>query len=105
MHQVIFCTCPTQDIAETIATQLVESKLAACVNLLPGVTSIYMWQGKVEKDSEVILKIKSNAMLFDRIAQKISDIHPYEVPEIIALDLKQGNQAYLDWLDASVEIK
>ena len=91
------------ETAKAIATKLVEDKLAACVNILPNVTSIYTWQGEIHSDNEVILKIKSTSVLFDSVEKTIVALHPYDVPEIIALDLAKGNTAYLDWITASVE--
>ncbi len=98
MEVVIFCTAPDAKTAERLAHSLVEEKLAACCNIVPGLTSIYLWEGKVQKDAEVLLIIKSDARLFKALEQKIKDLHPYEVPEIIALPIKQGSQDYLKWI-------
>ena len=105
MYQIVFCSCPNNEVATQIATRLVTSKLAACVNIVPNITSVYLWQDKVETDSEVLLKIKSKASLFETIEKEITSLHPYDVPEIIATDITQGSQAYLNWLNASVETK
>jgi len=103
MYQIVLCSCPNDDVANTIAQQLVNEKLAACVNLLPGITSVYAWQGKIEKDTETLLVIKTENCLFDKLSKRILSLHPYEVPEIVALDIQQGNKAYLDWITSSLK--
>lgn len=90
-------------VAEQIAEQLVTEQLAACVNLMPGITSVYQWQGKIEKEDEVLLFIKTSAEIFDELSARIEALHPYEVPEVIALDIQQGNSAYLDWIAGSLK--
>jgi periplasmic divalent cation tolerance protein len=95
---IIYCTCPDIATAEKISRQLVNDKLAACVNLLPGITSIYEWQGKIEQSSEVLLVIKSMAERFAEISTLIEDIHPYELPELIAVSITDGLPGYLDWI-------
>ena len=85
-------------MANAIALAVVEAKLAACVNILPRVQSIYRWQGKVESASEIALFIKSTAAAYPALEAQIRALHPYEVPEIIALDITQGLPAYLNWL-------
>ncbi|MGD2119820.1 MAG: divalent-cation tolerance protein CutA [Chromatiales bacterium] len=95
---IIYCTCPDIATAEKISRQLVEAKLAACVNMLPGVTSIYAWQGKIEQSAEVLLLIKSVQERFVQISALIEDIHPYELPELIAVSIMDGLPGYLDWI-------
>ncbi len=102
MYQVVLSTCPNTEVAKQIAKTLVSEKLAACVNILPKVTSIYQWQGKLVQDTEVQLVIKSRQELFTAISERITQLHPYEVAEIIALDINQGNPAYLQWIDESL---
>lgn len=85
--------------AEAIARRLVEKRLAACVNLLPGITSIYHWKGAVENSSEVLLLIKSNRALFNELRAELEKAHSYEVPELIALPIVDGAEEYLDWMD------
>lgn len=99
MYQVVLCTCPNEDVANEIAEHLVTQKLAACVNIIPGIRSIYLWQGKVERDEEVKLVIKCDSIRFSAVEKAILGIHPYDVPEIIALDIAQGHQGYLDWIN------
>lgn len=99
MYQVILCNCPSQAIAEQIARTLVSEKLAACVNIKPGITSIYQWQGAIETETEVQLMIKSKQQLFNVLSDRICSLHPYDVPEIIALEIKNGNGDYLNWIE------
>ncbi|MCD6374044.1 MAG: divalent-cation tolerance protein CutA [Caldisericaceae bacterium] len=98
MEIVVFCTTPDQKTAEQIAQTVVEEKLAACCNLISNLTSIYFWQGKIQKDSEVLLIIKTDKKLFSKLEVKIKEMHPYEVPEIISMAIEQGNKAYLNWI-------
>lgn len=103
MYQVIFCTCPSDNVAKLIATTLISEKLAACVNIIPKVTSVYQWNDQVMCDDEVKLVIKSTAKLFSLIELKINELHPYETPEIIAMNIQQGNKEYLQWIEESTE--
>lgn len=96
---VVLSTAGSIEQAQAIARALVEGRLAACVNILPGVQSVYHWQGSINQDAEVLLVIKSRAELFHQLAAEIKRIHTYEVPEIIALPVTAGSEAYLDWLD------
>lgn len=95
---VILCTVPTQNIATSIARALVEKKIAACCNILPSITSVYEWQGKVETDDELLLIIKSTEENYKLIESEIIALHPYEVPEIIVLEISKGSQKYLSWI-------
>ena len=102
MYQVVLSTCPTTEVAEQLASQLVTEKLAACVNILPKIKSIYQWQGKIVQDQEVQLLIKTDSELFQALCDKINQLHPYDVPEIIALEITQSSHAYLQWIDESL---
>jgi len=100
--QVVLCTAPDAETAETIATALVTDRLAACVNILPGVTSVYRWQGKIERDAELLLLIKTAAGSWSRLEQRIRSLHPYELPEIIAVPIQTGQENYLEWITSSL---
>lgn len=99
-YQVILCTCPDQDSAEKIAHLLVERHLAACVNILPGLKSIYRWQNAVETAQELLLLIKANRQGYPAIETLIKENHPYQIPEIIALPVENGSPDYLQWIDS-----
>lgn len=97
---LILTNCPDEESANAIALAVVEQKLAACVNILPRVQSVYRWQGAVEAASEIPLLIKSTAERYPALEAAIRERHPYEVPEIIALPISAGLPAYLNWLAA-----
>jgi len=96
---VVLSTCDSEEQAARLARHLVEQRLAACVNILPHVRSIYRWDEKVEDAGEWMLVIKSRCDLFVALRAEIEKIHSYEVPEMIALPVVDGSQAYLGWLD------
>ncbi len=95
---IIFITVPDIKTAEEISAVLVKKKLAACVNTIPGLTSVYMWQDEVCKDDEMLLQVKSVPEKFDLICTEVKSIHPYDLPEIIAIPVILGFQPYLDWV-------
>ena len=88
-----------------MARALVEARLAACVNIVPGVRSIYHWQGSVQEDSEWMLIIKSTRPLFEQLAAELRKIHSYEVPEVLAIPVVAGDEAYLEWLNRELSGK
>ena len=96
---VVLSTCDSEEAASALARTLVEQRLAACVNIVPGARSIYHWQGKLEDSAEWVLIIKSRRDLFERLREAIAKTHSYEVPEIIALPVVDGSEPYLAWLD------
>lgn len=104
-HQIILCTCPDQDTAENIARLLVSDRLAACVNILPGILSVYTWQGQVESAQEHLLLIKSSKDHYQALEAAIRDHHPYEIPEIIAVPVEAGLPEYLHWIDSCLSSK
>ena len=97
-YTLALSTCPEQSVAESIARTLVEESLAACVNIIPGLTSVYQWQGKTETDQEVLLLIKTRSNKFSALAERIKQLHPYELPEVIAVDITNGLSDYLNWI-------
>jgi periplasmic divalent cation tolerance protein len=99
---IVFSTCGSAEEADKIARGLVERKVAACVNVLPGIRSIYRWKGSVEDAQEFLLVIKTTRELFGRVRDEIRGLHSYEVPEIIAVPVLDGLDAYLDWISESV---
>lgn len=96
--QIVFCTCPDVTTAEHLAQSLIAQKLAACVNIVPGITSIYYWQGEVQKTAEQLLLIKTSKELYSKLEAHIKQEHPYNIPEILAIDIAQGLPDYLAWL-------
>jgi len=97
---VILVTTPPGEAGERIARDLVESGLAACVNRVPGIRSVYRWQGQVHDDAEDLLVIKTARERVDAVTARVREIHPYEVPEVLALPVEAGSASYLDWVIA-----
>jgi periplasmic divalent cation tolerance protein len=102
-YQLVFCTCPDEATAIKLATLLVEQHQAACVNIIPGLTSVYRWQGKVTTDQEYLLLIKSRADHYAALERLIREQHPYELPEVIAVTIGNGLEGYLHWLDQELQ--
>jgi periplasmic divalent cation tolerance protein len=98
---VALSTFPSPDKAAEIARVLVEEQLAACVNLVPAVRSIYRWQGQVSDDAETLAIIKTTRERFEALRARLVELHPYEVPELIALAIEAGHAPYLDWVSAT----
>lgn len=97
----VFVTCPNRRVAETIGRTLVEERLAACANIIPGLTSVYRWQGKICRDQEVLALLKTRRSCFPRLASRVRELHPYTVPAIVALPVALGSPAYLAWVAES----
>ena len=95
--RMVLCTCP-QESADSIADAILQDRLAACVNILPEVKSKYWWKGKLNTDSESLLIVKTRDDLVEKLTAKIKEAHPYEVPEVIAFEIKEGNADYLRWI-------
>ncbi|MEO7145801.1 MAG: divalent-cation tolerance protein CutA [Bryobacteraceae bacterium] len=95
---VVFSTCDSPEAAGRIARTLVETGVAACVNIIPGARSIYRWQGKIEESGELLLIVKSSRALLPRMMAELAKLHSYEIPEVIAVPIVDGSPAYLDWL-------
>jgi periplasmic divalent cation tolerance protein len=96
---LVYCTCPDHDSALRIAQALVDRQLAACVNLVPGLTSVYRWQGDTETAQEVLLLIKTRQAVYPELEAALLALHPYELPEIIAVPIEAGLPAYLSWIE------
>jgi periplasmic divalent cation tolerance protein len=99
---VVFVTAGNSKDAGLLAKSLVEKRLAACVNLLPGVASWYWWEGKVTEDQEVLLMMKTSRDKFAAVEKEVLRLHSYAVPEVIALQIVEGSQNYLNWIEESV---
>lgn len=99
-YQIVLTTCPDTACAERLAQALVRDGLAACVNILPAMQSIYRWQGNIETATERLLIIKSTTDRYRAIQERILALHPYELPEIIAVPIREGLPRYLAWLDS-----
>ena len=95
---VVLVTCPTRTVARRIARALVTRRLAACVNVLPGIESTFQWKGKINRSPEVLLLIKTTRRRFSSLATALVRLHPYDVPEVIALPLVAGHPPYLTWV-------
>jgi periplasmic divalent cation tolerance protein len=100
--QIVLSTCADREQAERIARRLVEQQVAACVNIVPDVQSIYRWQGNVESAAEVLMVIKTSAGLVSEVQSIIASLHSYEVPELLVLPVSGGSEVYLAWLKASL---
>lgn len=97
--QIVLSTCPDQKSAQYIATQLVERQLAACVNIIAGIESVYRWKDKVETNNEYLLIIKTQADCYTELENAIQTLHPYELPEVLAVSLEAGLPSYIDWIN------
>jgi periplasmic divalent cation tolerance protein len=95
---LVLCTCPEGDAAKSLAESLVKERLAACVNILPGLVSVYSWQGALESSQEALLLAKTERRAYPRLEARLRELHPYELPEIIAVDIERGLPDYLNWI-------
>ncbi len=101
--QIVLTTAGSQDEAHKIARTLVDRRLAACVNIIPQIQSIYRWQNKVEDAQEWLLLIKTTNQAFERVRDTIRELHSYELPECISISIEDGSAVYLDWIKESVD--
>ena len=99
---VCFCTCPDREVADGLAGALVAEGLAACVNVVPGLHSVYRWQGAIERSDETLLLIKTTQAGLPALSARIVELHPYELPEVVAVEVAGGLSAYLDWVAEQV---
>lgn len=95
---ILYSTAPSKEEAEAIASNLVSSKLAACCNIVPAINSIYVWEGKLNNEGEVLMILKSRESLIDKIAARIKELHSYKVPEVIAMPIVGGSSDYINWV-------
>jgi len=102
---VILCTCPNTIEAEKLAAGLVENGMAACVNIFPEIRSIYRWQGVLHNDAEVLMIVKTTRSAYSRVEKWLSEHHPYDVPEILAIPVQAGSSGYLDWVRTECQEK
>ncbi len=102
MYIIILITAKDKSEADKIAKILIKNKLAACVNILTGIKSLFWWQGKIDQAKETLLIVKSKKEKFNRIVKLVKSVHSYEVPEIIAIPIVSGFKPYLNWIDESI---
>ncbi len=103
-YQLVLTTAGSADQAETLAKELVQRKLAACVNVVGPICSVYRWKGKIVQEEERLLLIKTAERLFSEVAAAIRELHTYEVPEVLALPLRDGDAPYLEWLSGCLKV-
>ncbi|MFT3922804.1 MAG: divalent-cation tolerance protein CutA [Myxococcales bacterium] len=96
--RVVLSTVPNEQIGERIARALLEENLVACVNMVPGIRSLYRWQGSIQDDQEYLLVIKTRSDRYEKVEQRLRELHPYEVCEVLAFDVAAGSKSYLDWV-------
>lgn len=103
-YVLIFITVPNEGLALKIARALIEKKLAACVNITPKIKSIYSWQDKICEDDEFLMLVKSKEEVFEELKQEVVNLHTYDIPEIIMINIENGLRNYLNWIDQSVNL-
>ncbi|KAM3728203.1 Protein CutA [Dirofilaria immitis] len=102
LYSIVYVTVPNSTIAQQIAREVVKEKYAACVNIVPTVTSIYEWEDKLQEDRESLLIMKTKSTALNALKTKVLSMHPYKVPEFIASPIENGNESYLQWIDKQV---
>ncbi len=102
-YQLVMTTCPSMAEAESLAEKILAAKLAACVNIVPGIQSLYEWKGKLEREQECLLLIKGRSAGFPELEKLIQASHSYELPELIAVPIEEGSAPYLNWIDAQLD--
>ncbi len=104
MIKLIYTPCPTFEVAKTLGRSLIEKKMAACVNILPGVTSLYYWDNSVVTDSEVILLIKTSSTQVKTVEAELLAHHPYETPAVLVLNIENVNEGFLSWVKGQLNL-
>jgi periplasmic divalent cation tolerance protein len=99
---VVFTTAPSAEVAESIGRTLVEERLVACANLVPGVTSVFRWKGEVSREAEILVVLKTTTARLGTLRRRLVELHPYDIPEMLALDVRGGHAPYLEWVRAEV---
>ena len=102
-YLIVFCTVPDKETALNISNHLVSEKKAACCNIIPAIDSVYFWENEIQKEEEQLLIMKTRADRFDSLQKRVMELHPYSVPEIIAIPIIHGNPEYLNWVNENVE--
>jgi len=105
LFSIVYVTVPSMEVGQKIARDVVHNRLAACVNIVPQVTSIYEWNGKVEEEKEFLLMMKTSSEQLDALKQAVIKLHPYDVPEFVAVPIEYGSEPYLKWLKAQTTPK
>lgn len=100
--RIVLMTAPDADAAESLVRTLVDERLVACGNVMPGLTSIYRWQGEVERDAEALVVLKTTADALPRLLERAAALHPYDVPELLAFPVSEGHGPYLEWITENV---
>lgn len=101
---IVYTSCASAEKAAKIAQALVTQKLAACVNIVDNISSVYQWQGEIEQSKETLLMIKTQQTLFKRVQKAIQELHEYELPEIIAVPIEAGEANYLNWIQSATDV-
>ena len=101
--RVVLTSAPTAEVAQELGSAVVGERLAACANVLPGVTSIYRWEGDVEREGEALVILKTTASAVEKLRDRIVELHPYDVPEVVVMRVEAGHEPYLAWVRAEVD--
>ena len=99
-HYVVLCTCPDEQAARRLASEVVEAGLAACVNIVPGLVSVFFWEGEVQSENEQMLVIKTSDVVYSSLEAHLFESHPYDLPEVIACPIERGLAGFMDWITA-----
>ena len=103
MHRVVLVTVPDAEAGRVLARRIVEDRLAACGNVIPGITSVYRWDGRIQEDGEALVLFKTTVGVLEELRKRVMELHSYDVPEFLALSVTEGHEAYLRWLDGEVD--